>query len=83
MAVGFQEHEISKGWPFGLEIMKARLQVLESRQQQTAPAAADQPYSIQVRSISFSSFSSSNLDTEVTFMLACFYLENTLITQKA
>ncbi|XP_044496082.1 uncharacterized protein LOC123218636 [Mangifera indica] len=61
-----QEHEISKGWPFGLEIMKARLQVLESRQQQTAPAAADQPYSIQVRSISFSSFSSSNLDTEST-----------------
>ncbi|XP_031286190.1 uncharacterized protein LOC116144904 [Pistacia vera] len=60
-----QEHEISKGWPFGLEIMNARLEVMESRQQ-AAPAAVDQPYSIQMRSISFSSISSSNLDTEST-----------------
>ncbi|KAJ0016617.1 hypothetical protein Pint_10520 [Pistacia integerrima] len=65
MTVNSQEHEISKGWPFGLEIMNARLEVMESRQQ-AAPAVVDQPYSIQMRSISFSSISSSNLDTEST-----------------
>ncbi|KAK9267490.1 hypothetical protein L1049_009917 [Liquidambar formosana] len=49
------------GWPLGLEIMNMRLGVVESLQ-----AAAAEPYSLHVPSTSFSTFSSSNLDTEST-----------------
>lgn len=54
-----QEHEMANGWPLGLEIMNIRLRVVDS-----LPAAA-QPYSLHLPSNSFSSLSSSNLDTEV------------------
>jgi hypothetical protein len=56
-----QNHEIPSGWPLGLGIMNVRLRVLER-----LPASAAHPHSLHVASTSFSSFSSSNLDTEVT-----------------
>lgn len=56
-----QNHEIPSGWPLGLGIMNVRLRVLER-----LPASATHPHSLHVASTSFSSFSSSNLDTEVT-----------------
>ncbi|XP_030968434.1 uncharacterized protein LOC126726019 [Quercus robur] len=55
------ETEEPRGWPLGLGIMNVRLRVRES-----LPAAAVQPYSVHMPSTSFSSFSSSNLDTEST-----------------
>ncbi|KAH9797112.1 hypothetical protein KPL71_005756 [Citrus sinensis] len=74
-----EEHEMSTGWPLGLEIMSTRLRVTESLQSQAvrapAPAPAEEPYSIHVRAISFSSFSSSNLDTEST---ASFFQDNSV-----
>ncbi|KAJ4703530.1 Proline-rich protein like [Melia azedarach] len=70
-----EEHEMSNGWPLGLEIMNARLRVMESSRAAPAPAPAVEPYSIHVRTISFSSFSSSNLDTEST---ASFFHDNSV-----
>ncbi|XP_012091661.1 uncharacterized protein LOC105649581 [Jatropha curcas] len=59
-----QEIETSSGWPLGLEIMNMRLQVRVMESVQAAPAEL---YSnARSRSPSFSSFSSSNLDTEST-----------------
>ncbi|KAI5593211.1 hypothetical protein POPTR_004G048201v4 [Populus trichocarpa] len=52
-------NEASNGWPLGL--MSTRLRVME-----TIQAAPAEPYSLRIRSSSFSSFSSSNLDTEST-----------------
>ncbi|KAB5560631.1 hypothetical protein DKX38_005588 [Salix brachista] len=52
-------NEASNGWPLGL--MNTRFRVMETIQD--APA---EPYSSRIRSSSFSSFSSSNLDTEST-----------------
>ncbi|KAJ6707097.1 hypothetical protein OIU85_027448 [Salix viminalis] len=52
-------NEASNGWPLGL--MNTRLRVME-----TIQAAPAEPYSSRIRSSSFSSFSSSNLDTEST-----------------
>ncbi|XP_062161659.1 uncharacterized protein LOC133868697 isoform X1 [Alnus glutinosa] len=54
-----ENHEIPSGWPLGLGIMNVRLRVLER-----LPASAAHPHSLHVASTSFSSFSSSNLDTE-------------------
>ncbi|KAG6754895.1 hypothetical protein POTOM_040696 [Populus tomentosa] len=51
------DNETSNGWPLGL--MNTRLRVMESIQ-----AAPVEPYSLRIRSSSFSSFISSNLDTE-------------------
>ncbi|KAL3596453.1 hypothetical protein D5086_008090 [Populus alba] len=51
-------NEASNGWPLGL--MSTRLRVME-----TIQAAPAETYSLRIRSSSFSSFSSSNLDTEV------------------
>ncbi|XP_021635078.1 uncharacterized protein LOC110631523 [Hevea brasiliensis] len=57
-----EENETSNGWPLGLEIMTMRLRVIENIQ-----AAPAEPYSnAHLRSPSFSSFTSSNLDTEST-----------------
>lgn len=56
-----QNYEIPSGWPLGLGIMNMRLRVLER-----LPASAAHPHSLHVASTSFSSFSSSNLDTEST-----------------
>ncbi|XP_038998672.1 uncharacterized protein LOC120123963 isoform X1 [Hibiscus syriacus] len=62
MAAEFsQNHETSNGWPLGLQIMTMRLG-LQERYQDAAPAV--EPYSLHIPSSSFSSFSSSNLDTE-------------------
>ncbi|PON61363.1 hypothetical protein TorRG33x02_281870 [Trema orientale] len=55
------DQEIPSGWPLGLEIMNVRLQVIGS-----SPSAAVERYSLHAPSDSFSSFSSSNLDTEST-----------------
>ncbi|XP_059295096.1 uncharacterized protein LOC132048203 [Lycium ferocissimum] len=60
-----QEHEVPSGWPLGLENMNIRLRVSERSQVVTA-AAGEAAYRLYVSSQSFSSFSSSNLDTEST-----------------
>ncbi|KAK7302827.1 hypothetical protein RJT34_13724 [Clitoria ternatea] len=49
------------GWPLGLGFLNMRLGVVES-----LPATSMEPYQLHVPSTSFSSFSSSNLDTEST-----------------
>ncbi|KAL5839484.1 hypothetical protein ACOSQ4_012092 [Xanthoceras sorbifolium] len=66
-----QDHETSNGWPLGLEIMNTRLQVMEGAQ----AALAVEPSPTHRRTISFSSFSSSNLDTEST---ASFFQDNSV-----
>ncbi|GAV60318.1 hypothetical protein CFOL_v3_03849 [Cephalotus follicularis] len=57
------DNETSNGWPLGLQIMNTRLRVVESTQD--APSV-ELPYSLHMPTSSFSSFSSSNLDTEST-----------------
>ncbi|TXG47459.1 hypothetical protein EZV62_026753 [Acer yangbiense] len=67
-----QDDETSNGWPLGLEIMNMRLRVIEGEGEgtQAAPAAVE-PDTTHMRTVSFTSLSSSNLDTEVTqFMFA-------------
>ncbi|KAF3451437.1 hypothetical protein FNV43_RR07532 [Rhamnella rubrinervis] len=59
-AIVMEEHGMANGWPLGLEIMNIRLRVVDS-----LPAPI-QPYSLHAPSNSFSSLSSSNLDTEST-----------------
>lgn len=62
----FQEHEEPSGWPLGLENMNIRLRVAERSQVVTAAAATEEAaYRLYISSPSFSSFTSSNLDTEV------------------
>ncbi|XP_019425920.1 PREDICTED: uncharacterized protein LOC109334546 [Lupinus angustifolius] len=56
-----QNDEMPIGWPLGLSFLNMRLRVVDS-----IPAASVQPYSLHIPSTSFSSFSSSNLDTEST-----------------
>ncbi|RDX93823.1 hypothetical protein CR513_23862, partial [Mucuna pruriens] len=58
------------GWPLGLGFFNMRLRVGES-----LPAASVLPYQLHVPSTSFSSFSSSNLDTEST---ASFFQDNSV-----
>ncbi|XP_049384372.1 uncharacterized protein LOC125848532 [Solanum stenotomum] len=62
------EHEAPSGWPLGLENMNRRLRVAERSQAVTVAAAAagEAAYRLYVSSPSFSSFSSSSLDTEST-----------------
>ncbi|KAH0717910.1 hypothetical protein KY285_013941 [Solanum tuberosum] len=60
------EHEVPSGWPLGLENMNTRLRVAERSQAVTAAAAGEAAYRLYVSSPSFSSFSSSSLDTEST-----------------
>jgi len=55
-----QNDEMPIGWPFGLGFLNTRLRDAES-----LPAAPVEPHSMHIPSTSFSSFSSSNLDTEV------------------
>lgn len=55
-----QDHEMPHGWPLGLEIMNMRLRVVES-----LPAAVVGHRPLHIPSASFTSLSSSNLDTEV------------------
>ncbi|KAK8692618.1 hypothetical protein V6N13_076074 [Hibiscus sabdariffa] len=56
-----EDHETSNGWPLGLQTMTMRLGLRETYQ---GAAPAMEPYSLHIPSSSFSSFSSSNLDTE-------------------
>lgn len=58
--ISSQNGEMPVGWPLGLSFLNVGFRVVES-----LPAASVQPYSLHVPSTSFSSFSSSNLDTEV------------------
>ncbi|CAL5213298.1 unnamed protein product [Lathyrus oleraceus] len=60
-----QNDEIPIGWPFGLGILNMRLRVVESLPANNVSA---EPYSLSLHipSTSFSSVSSSNLDTEST-----------------
>ncbi|KAL2473651.1 putative protein-like [Forsythia ovata] len=57
-----EENEIPSGWPLGLGNMNVRFRVAESSMTATTGAYISRP----IRSSSFSSFSSSNLDTEST-----------------
>ncbi|XP_013456960.2 uncharacterized protein [Medicago truncatula] len=64
--------EMPNGWPLGLGFLNMRLRVVES-----LPAAPVEPYSLSLHipSTSFSSLSSSNLDTEST---ASFFKDNSV-----
>ncbi|MED6222459.1 hypothetical protein PIB30_064698 [Stylosanthes scabra] len=58
-----ENDEMPSGWPLGLGFLNIRLRVTEA----TSAAAPVEPFSsMHAPSISFSSFSSSNLDTEST-----------------
>ncbi|XP_058197785.1 uncharacterized protein LOC131313482 [Rhododendron vialii] len=58
-----QDRGTPTGWPLGLGNLNLRLRVTESQQ----PVAAEaEPYSLHAHSSSFSSFLSSNLETEST-----------------
>ena len=59
-AIHSQNDEMATGWPLGLGFLNMRLRITEP-----LPGAPVEPYSSHVPSTSFSSFSSSNLDTEV------------------
>ena len=62
--MALQDNLMRNGWPLGLENMNTRLlQAADSSPQ--AAVVASEPSSLHVPSSSFSSFSSSNLDTEV------------------
>ncbi|KAI3888742.1 hypothetical protein MKX03_013910 [Papaver bracteatum] len=52
--------ELSGGWPLGLENMNIRLEIVDNFQ------ISREPYTSQPRSTSFSSYTSSELDTEST-----------------
>lgn len=52
-----QNDEMVIGWPLGLSFLNIRLRVVE--------ASSMKPYQLHMPSTSFSSFSTSNLDTEV------------------
>ncbi|XP_057422277.1 uncharacterized protein LOC130716104 [Lotus japonicus] len=56
-----ENEEMPSGWPFGLGFLNMRLRIAES-----LAAAPAEPYSVHIPSNSFSSFSTSNLDTEST-----------------
>ncbi|KAK4271613.1 hypothetical protein QN277_020283 [Acacia crassicarpa] len=62
--------EMPLGWPLGLSFLYTRLRVAESH-----PVAPVGSYSLHVPSSSFSSFSSSNLDTESS---ASFFQDNSV-----
>ncbi|BAT73690.1 hypothetical protein VIGAN_01120400 [Vigna angularis var. angularis] len=66
----YMNDEMPIGWPFGLGFLNTRLRDVES-----LPAAPVEPHSMHIPSTSFSSFSSSNLDTEST---ASFFQDNSV-----
>ncbi|KAK0579480.1 hypothetical protein LWI29_026907 [Acer saccharum] len=77
----FQDDETSNGWPLGLEIMNIRLRVMEGEGKgegtQAAPAAVE-PDTTHVRTVSFTSFSSSNLDTEINQSTTSFFQDKSV-----
>ncbi|KAG4959874.1 hypothetical protein JHK87_036507 [Glycine soja] len=71
LAINWTENdEMPIGWPFGLGFLNMRFRDAES-----LPAAPVEPHSMHIPSTSFSSFSSSNLDTEST---ASFFQDNSV-----
>nr|KYP42017.1 hypothetical protein KK1_036579 [Cajanus cajan] len=69
-AINSQNDERPIGWPFGLGILNMR-----HRDAESTPVAPVEPHSLHVPSTSFSSFSTSNLDTEST---ASFFQDNSV-----
>ncbi|PWA64174.1 hypothetical protein CTI12_AA346690 [Artemisia annua] len=67
-----QGGEVPNGWPFGLGSMNSRLSV---RERVETAADTREPNTFHGPSSSFSSFSSSNLDTEST---ASFFQDNSV-----
>ncbi|KAJ0589726.1 hypothetical protein HanIR_Chr04g0189481 [Helianthus annuus] len=67
-----QGHEVPSGWPFGLGSMNTRLSIRECVE---ADTGAREPNTYHGPSSSFSSFSSSNFDTEST---ASFFQDNSV-----
>ncbi|KAK1420427.1 hypothetical protein QVD17_22011 [Tagetes erecta] len=67
-----QSHEVPNGWPFGLGSMNTRLSIGVSVE---ADTSAREPNTFHGPSSSFSSFSSSNFDTEST---ASFFQDNSV-----
>ncbi|KAL8192113.1 hypothetical protein R6Q57_028062 [Mikania cordata] len=67
-----QDHEGPNGWPFGLGRINTRLSIGASVEGDTG---AQQPNTFHGPSSSFSSFSSSNFDTEST---ASFFQDNSV-----
>ncbi|CAJ2658964.1 unnamed protein product [Trifolium pratense] len=66
-----ENDELVIGWPLGLGFLNMRLRVVES-----LPATSSvEPYQLHIPSTSFSSFSTSNLDTEST---ASFFQDNSV-----
>ncbi|CAI8591104.1 unnamed protein product [Vicia faba] len=64
-----ENEEMVTGWPLGLGFLNTRLRVVESLPAASASASAssvEPPYQLHMPSTSFSSFSTSNLDTEST-----------------
>ncbi|XP_058750354.1 uncharacterized protein At3g17950-like isoform X1 [Vicia villosa] len=61
-----QNDEMVTGWPLGLSFMNMRLRVVESLPPAAASSSVEPPYQSHIPSTSFSSFSTSNLDTEST-----------------
>ncbi|RHN71976.1 hypothetical protein MtrunA17_Chr2g0282681 [Medicago truncatula] len=62
-----ENDEMVIGWPLGLSFLNIRLRVVE--------ASSMKPYQLHMPSTSFSSFSTSNLDTEST---ASFFKDNSV-----
>ncbi|KAI5447952.1 hypothetical protein KIW84_015407 [Lathyrus oleraceus] len=63
-----QNEEMVTGWPLGLSFLNTRLRVVESLPAAAASSSSSEepPYQLHIPSTSFSSFSTSNLDTEST-----------------
>jgi hypothetical protein len=66
-----QNDEMQIGWPLGLGFVNMRLRVVESLP--TAQQVDPFSLSLHIPSTSFSSLSSSNLDTEVILFFSHYY----------
>ncbi|KAL4309532.1 hypothetical protein GQ457_01G041980 [Hibiscus cannabinus] len=67
MAAETQNQEASNGWPLGLQIMSMKIRLQESLESSTPAVEIEvevEPHSSNLSSPSFSSVSSSNLDTQ-------------------
>ncbi|XP_057512093.1 uncharacterized protein LOC130794244 isoform X2 [Actinidia eriantha] len=59
-----EDHETTNGWPLGLGNLNIRIRVIQNLE----PAAATERSSLHTLSSSFSSFLSSDLDTELNLV---------------
>ncbi|KAK8485105.1 hypothetical protein V6N13_062967 [Hibiscus sabdariffa] len=69
-----ENQETSNGWPLGLQIVSMKIRLQQSLQSST-PAVELEPHSSNLSSPSFSSVSSSNLDTQSS---ASFFQDNSV-----